>query len=221
MPLCWKQQGSGEKVTHRQIFRNLLERSLAVTQRPSTFFFVRQPHLLWWKDCNWLTWNLACLEAIRVSVEISSDRIQFTHFLVEAAFTAGELTAKSHSTCAGYSYWTSPWSRISICEYFMHFHIFFMHILCACVCVLRCTHTHSVFTVNSLFINSLGYKSWSSLCSVLSTAVPRRSVNKLAGCKRAGCLLVGHRYKTHSCKRKSLEITACFKMEKLLDGACF
>lgn len=197
--LCWKQQGSGEKV--RQIFRNLLERSLAVTQynasalRPSTFFFVRQPHLLCWKDCNWLIWNLSILEGYQ---SFSGNIIRshsVTHFLVEAAFTAGEW--RQNHTVPVQVTATEPrhaWSRITICEYLCIF-IYSSCIFYVLVCVLRCTHTHSVFTLNSLFINSLGYKSWCSLCSVLSTAVPRRSVNKLAGSKRAGCLLVGHRYK--------------------------
>lgn len=147
---CWKQQGSGEKV--REAFRNLLERSLAMTQcnasalRPSPFFFLRQPHLLWWKDCNWLTWNLSFfLKAIRVSVEISSDRIQL-HISWERLHSQlvsdGKITqylCRLQLLNLAMEQNQHLWVFVSICAFSYILHAYFM-----CVCVCWDVHIHTV-----------------------------------------------------------------------------
>lgn len=93
----------------------------------------------------------------------------------------------------------------------VHFHKFFMHILCAGV--RWDVHTHSLFAVNSLFINSPACKSCSS-----SRSVSAHSENKLSGRRGDGCLLVVYKLS----KRRSLKMTACFKMEKpALQMSCY
>lgn len=129
--------------------------------------------------------SIISLEGYQSSEEISSvhNELHIWWSRLHHRTVAGEWrqTSPVHVTA------TEP--RISICEYLCIF-IYSSCIFYVLVCAEMYTHTHTLWIDFSFaFIRR---KSCSSLCSVLSAAVPRHSVNKLAGSRRAGCLLVGY-----------------------------
>lgn len=133
------------------------------------------------------------------------------HLLVEVA--------SSHS-----SWWETQKSPMHMLQLLNPETAFVIFIYSSCIFyVLVCAEmytysTHSLLTVNSLFINSPRCKSCSSLRSVLSTAVPCHSVNKLSGWRRPGCLLLG--YKLVAVNEGVWKLLSVLKWGKLLDGAC-
>lgn len=187
--LCWKQQGSGEKV--RQVFRNLLERQWPNTLHLLRGLFLVTKYLLWWKDCTWLTWILLFpLKAIRVpkgNVIISH---WISHLLVRGFIVTQQLVSDAKTT-------VHVLQPLNVAQnqhlwVFVHFHVFFVHILYAYV--RWDVHVRTVCLLWFHFsLTAWAAKSCCSLCRVLSAAVPCHSVNKLAGWRRAGCLLVGYK----------------------------
>lgn len=169
----WKQQGSGEKV--RQVFRNLLERFLAMTEYIAS---AQRPFPRYKVSALMKTLYLADMSSIIFLEGDQGSKRKCHHITLNFSFvgsrfyrhTAAGEWRQNHRARVTATERGAESAFVSICAFSCLLRAYFM-----CSCALRCTRTHSLLTVISLFINSLGCKILLQRVqgSVRSCAVPQ------------------------------------------------